>query len=252
MLVISEKEIAANGPGRSLVLICWRQFWTERNLAKRGIRFRGTSLDEVARAYAAMNGPEFDAINSRQDWANWRTIPRALSGNVPDRPLRVLDLGCGTGSSTRVLAHYCPAGSHVTGYEIAEPLLAFARRREYRHRSGAHAHVGFVCQGVTERFPEADGSVDVVNASGVVGHHLKPDTIGPLIAELTRLLKSAGVAMLDVGPTMPACELEPRMAEAGFTRCGHYRSWFGDRCGEMVFRRDSFSAREQKSFDDER
>ena len=231
MLSIPEREICTNGPGRILA-VCWRQFCVERDLARRGIHFRATAFDQVLAAYAAMSEAEFDAINGRQDWANWRTIPRALSGHVPDRPLRVLDLGCGTGSSTRVLAHYCPPGSRLTGYEIAEPLLAFASRRDY----GESAKVDFVCRGVTEPLPEADASVDVINASGVVGHHLEPGTIGPLIAEMRRVLVPGGVAMLDVGPTMPGGVLRRLMAEAGFGYEGHYRSWFGDRTGEMVFR----------------
>ena len=124
MLTISDAEIRQKGPG-GLLAVLWRQWRTERALAKRGIHFRATAIDQVAAAYAAMSQQEFDAVNGRQDWANWRTIPRALDGHVPDEPLRVLDLGCGTGSSTRVLAHYCPPGSHITGYEIAEPLLTF-------------------------------------------------------------------------------------------------------------------------------
>ena len=228
---ISERKIRTNGPGR-IVVVCWRQFCVERDLARRGIHFRATAFDQVLAAYAAMTPDEFDAINGRQDWANWRTIPRALSGHVLDRPLRVLDLGCGTGSSTRVLAYYCPPGSRLTGYEIAEPLLAFARWRDY----GKTAKVDFVCRGVTEPLPEPDASVEVINASGVVGHHLEPGTIGPLIAEVRRVLVPGGVAMLDVGPTMPGPALRRLMAEAGFAYEGHYRSWFGDRTGEMVFR----------------
>src|SRR5262249_12923252 len=148
----------------------------------------------VAAAYAAMTDAEFAAINGRQDWANWRTIPRALSGHVPDRPLRVLDLGCGTGGSTLVLAFYAPAGSHITGYEFAAPLVEVARRRDYRHREGQPTRVEFVCQGVSEPLHAADGSllaggsVDVVNASGVVGHHLDAESIQPLVAELRRVL----------------------------------------------------------------
>src|ERR1022692_4059307 len=114
MLTISEQEIRRNGPGR-ILMVCWQQWRTERALARRGIRFRATAFDQVLAAYAAMTQAEFAAINGPQDWANWRTIPRALSGHVPDRPLRVLDLGCGTGGSTRVLAFYCPLGSRVTG-----------------------------------------------------------------------------------------------------------------------------------------
>lgn len=244
MLIISDEEIGRSGP-RGLLAVLWRQWRIERALARRGIRFRATAIEQVAAAYAAMSQDEFDAVNGRQDWANWRTIPRALSGHVPDEPLRVLDLGCGTGSSTLVLAHYCPADSHVTGYEIAEPLLTFARRRAYRHRSGADAQVDFVCQGVTEKLRAADGkaiaggSVDLINASGVVGHHLDPQTFSTLLSEIARVLTPPGVAMLDVGPTLPGPVLQSLMSAAHFTFLGHYRSWFGDPTGEMVFRRNA-------------
>ena len=235
MLLLSEREIRRNGPGRILA-VCWRQLRVERDLARRGIHFRATAFDQVLAAYAAMTEAEFDAINGRQDWANWRTIPRALSDQVQDGPLRVLDLGCGTGSSTRVLAHYCPLGSRITGYEIAEPLLAFASRRNYRLRDGTKANVDFMCRGVTEPLRQPDASIDVINASGVVGHHLEPATIAPLIAEMRRVLVPGGVAMLDIGPTMPGRELR-RLMTADFTYAGHHRSWFGDLTGEMVFRR---------------
>jgi SAM-dependent methyltransferase len=228
---------------RSVLLACWRQWRAERSLHRRGIRFRHTDPNIVAAAYAAMTDREFDAINAPQDWANWRTIPRALNGHVADRPLTVLDLGCGTGSSTRVLAYYCPAESTIIAYEMAEALLCCARRRQYLHGSGRLAKVEFVCQGVTEPFRSSDGSmlpdhsVDLVNASGVVGHHLDADLIRPLIAELQRVLVSDGVAMLDVGPTLRARALVKIMAAAGFACLGHYRSCFLDPTGEVVFRR---------------
>src|ERR1700722_9662120 len=117
-LVLPEAEIRRHGPG-NLLAVCLRQWRAELNLARRGIHFRSTDPEQVAAAYRAMAAPEFDAINGRQDWANWRTIPRCLSGHVPDRPLRILDLGCGTGSSTRVLAFCAPPGSHIIGYELA-------------------------------------------------------------------------------------------------------------------------------------
>jgi SAM-dependent methyltransferase len=236
MLTIAEDEIRRHGPG-NILAVCWRQWRTERRLARRGIRFRGTDAQRVATAYASMSADEFDAINGRQDWANWRTIPRALSGHVPDRPLRVLDLGCGSGTSTRVLAFYCPAGSSITGYEFAEPLVAVARKRDYRRRDGEPAQVDFVCQSVTEPLRQADGSVDLVNASGVVGHHLDTTSAGPLIGELRRVLRAEGVAMLDPGPTLVGPDLRALMQRAGFTLLGHYYSWFGDMGGEMVFRR---------------
>jgi SAM-dependent methyltransferase len=242
MLTIQERDRRRRGPGH-LLAVCWRQWRAERSMARRGVHFRTTNARAAAAAYAAMTDQEFEAINGRQDWANWRTIPRALNGHLPDRPLRVLDLGCGTGSSTRVLAFYCPPSSHLTGYEIAAPLVEVARRQRYRHRSGSPAQVDFCCQGVTEPLRQADGalvpdaSVDLVNASGVVGHHLTPQTVAPLVHELQRLLTAEGVALLDVGPSLSAAQLTRVMEAAGFQRRGRYRSWLLDPTGEVVFRR---------------
>jgi SAM-dependent methyltransferase len=241
MLVLSEREIRKQGP--HALACCWRQWRGECRLRRRSIHFRDTDPQIVAASYAAMTDWEFDAINARQDWANWRTIPRALNGRVPNRPLTVLDLGCGSGSSVRVLAHYCPAGSTIIAYEMAEPRLARARRGSYRHRSGNPATVEFVCQPVTQPFRRADGSlvadhgVDLVNASGVVGHHLDAESVRPLIAELERVLGREGIAMLDVGPALPARTLVTLMSASGFQVLGHYRSWFLDPTGEIVFRR---------------
>ncbi len=239
-LIIPERIIRRQGPGHVLA-VCWRQWRTERALARRGIHFRATDPERVAAAYAALSDQEFAAVNGRQDWANWRTIPRALSGHIPNRPLRVLDLGCGSGGSTRVLAFYCPAGSHLTGYELAAPLLVAARRRTYRHSSGQPVHVDFFRQGVTEPLRQADGTlvpdgnVAVVNASGVVGHHLTAKTIQPLVEELRRVLRGGGIAQLDVGPSLQAAELTALMTAAGFLRQGHYRSWWWDPTGQVVF-----------------
>jgi SAM-dependent methyltransferase len=242
MLIIAKRDIRRHSPGH-LLAVCWRQWRAERALARRGLHFRTADPAAVGAAYAAMSNEEFDAINGRQDWANWRTIPGALSGHVPDQPLRVLDLGCGTGGSTRVLAFYCPAGSHITGYEIAPALVDVARRRTYLHRSGAPALVFFYCQGMTESLRANDGvliadhSVDLVNASGVVGHHLTPQTVGPLVKELCRVVRPGGVALLDVGPTLGDEELTNVFTVAGFRRLGRSRSWALDPTGEVVFQR---------------
>ncbi len=240
ILQITSREIRQAGRGNVLA-VCWRQWRAERGLERRGLHFRSTDSKTVAAAYSAMTESEFDAVNGRQDWANWRTIPRAMNAHVPDRPLRVLDLGCGTGGSTRVLAWYAPTGSIITGYELAEHLLLYARRRDYRNRQGGAVQVDFVCQAVNETLRLPDGcpilqrTIDVVNASGVVGHHLNPETIAPLITELRRVLVPGGIAMLDFGPSLGGPRLRGLMTEAGLTYLGHYRSGWWDPTGEMVF-----------------
>lgn len=240
MLQISERDIRRYGKGSALAAL-WRQWRAERRLTRRGVHFRDTDPQRIAAAYAAMSEEDFEDINARQDWANWRTIPRCLSGRVPNRALRILDLGCGAGGSTQVLAFYAPSASHITGYEFAAPLLAVARRRAYRCRDGTAAHVDFRAQGVTDPWCDADdaplpaASVDAVNASGVVGHHLNEATMHALIAELDRVLSPGGVACLDVGPTLGPKALTRLMDAAGFRSLGRRRSWFFDPTGEITF-----------------
>lgn len=236
LLRIDEAEIARHGPGHILA-VCWRQWRVESALAARGVCFRTTDPAVAEAAYGAMSEEEFEAINGRQAWANWRTIPRALSGHIEDRPLRVIDLGCGTGPSTQVLAFYCPAGSSIAGYEIAEPLVRVAGKRRHPHRSGSLADVQFVARPVTEPLHAADASVDLANASGMVGHHLTPETIAPLVNELGRVLSPRGIAMLDVGPTLGEEALTIAMARSGFEHRGRFKSWPGDPTGEVVFGR---------------
>jgi len=241
MLHISSRDIRRHGKG-NVAGVLWRQWRAERRLRRRGVDFRDTDIEKVAQAYTEMSVEDFEGVNARQVWANWRTIPRSLSDHVPDRPLRVLDLGCGTGGSTQVLAFYCPVGSHITGYEIAEPLVTMAKRRVYRQREGKIARVDFRRQSVTERFLDAagaeieNGTVDVANAGGVVGHHLDEGMLQPVVQELTRVLKRSGIACLDVGPTLTAETLTRRMGEWGYRSLGRQRSWFGDPTGVVVFR----------------
>lgn len=243
-LTISQDELRRRGPG-NLLAVCWRQWRAERDLARRGIHFRSTDPDRVGAAYAAMSADEFEFINGRQEWANWRTIPRALDGRLPDEPWRVFDLGCGTGTSTRVLASLCPLGSVIVGYELARPLVDVARRRRYPHRSGRDATVHFVCQPVTEPWrlpggdPVPDGCADLVNACGIVGHHLDPTTVRPLLAEVRRVVHDGGLVLLDDGPTLSPSTLVRVARPFGLRPITRVRACLLARDGQVVFRRQS-------------
>jgi SAM-dependent methyltransferase len=143
-----------------------------------------------------------------------------------------------------VLAWYAPPGSHLSGHERSEALVNVARLRQYQHRANGHpARVDFVCQDLTKPLLEKDGakvadqSADVVNSSGVIGHHFNIITIDPVVKELCRVLRPGGVAMLDIGPTLPERELTTFLTSMGFCRMGHWRSWRFDPTGQVVYRR---------------
>lgn len=108
----------AHLPDTNIVRISLRQAVGEWTLKWfKHLNFRHGKNEQAVAAYQRMTLEEFDAINARQRWANWRTIPRNLSGRLENRPLRALDLCCGVGQSTEVLAHYLPAGSQILGLE---------------------------------------------------------------------------------------------------------------------------------------
>lgn len=245
MLKIDETGAATWSPENLLNLsfLCLRQWLTERLLLWRGIRFRTTDPNEARNAYASMTPAEFDAINGRQAWANWQVIARALNGNVPDKPLAGIDLACGTGLSTQVLSYYCPLGSEFIGYELSAPLAELAQKRHYNHRTGKATQVSFCSQDITQTWLKTDGSpvaarsIDLINASGVIGHHFTLALLLPLIVEINRVLTADGIVMLDVGPTLSEDALVEAMTKAGFKRINrYYSSWF-DPNGQVVFSR---------------
>jgi ubiquinone/menaquinone biosynthesis C-methylase UbiE len=100
----------------------------------------------------------------------WERLPAELQ--APDLPVRaafarahvhsgdrVLDLGCGQGDLTAVLAE---AGAHPRGVEIAEAAVRRARRR--------HPQLRFELAPIDGPLPLQDNTFDVVWASEVIEH----------------------------------------------------------------------------------
>jgi SAM-dependent methyltransferase len=211
----------------------------------RKIPFRSSRNDEACRAYARLALWEFEAINERQAWANWRTIRRNLAGRAPRRPVRVIDLCCGTGRSTEVLAFYLEPGSTLLGVDADARFVAAARERRYRTREGYSADVTFRCQSVLEPLRDAatdrvsDSSVDVVNSSGAVGCHFEAKATAILADEVARVVRPGGLALIDCGPdgTGPK-ELHAIFDARGFRAIHRARSCLFDRYWQVCFRKE--------------
>jgi SAM-dependent methyltransferase len=209
-----------------------------------GIRFRNNCNDEALRAYSSMTPRQFEHINARQSWANWRTIPRNLNRRLPNRPLFIVDLCCGIGESTEVIACYAAPGSQILGLEYNERFVAAARGRAYTNDRGFAASVAFTAQSVLDTFRDADGSVlkdssvDWANCSGAVGCHFKPDATEQLAGELARVIRPDGLATIDTGPGgTNAVEATRVFRRLGFEKLGAARSCWLDRYTQICFRR---------------
>jgi SAM-dependent methyltransferase len=254
MPVYDESMIRENArrrlAGTSLLGIVAKQAFSEKILLRvlKGVNFRYNENSLATRAYRAMTINEFEGINARQQWANWRTIPRNLSGRLPEDPIFALDLCCGVGHSTEVLACYLPPRSSILGLEFNPDFVAQAQARSEKYQSfdGTPAHTSFVAQSVLETFRDAagnelaSGSVDLVNCCGAVGVHFKPDATRVLAAEVARVLRVGGLATIDSGPYGTSTDdLVSIFGELGLKKVNSVRSCFLDYSRQVCFEKQS-------------
>ena len=99
------------------------------------------------------------------------------------RPLRVLDVGCGIGLTDRLLL---PHVSSLEGVDVSAGMVERARKA-----NPAAAYQ--VYDGRT--LPFADGEFDVSFAITVL-HHVEPPDRAPLLAEMGRVTKRDGLALV--------------------------------------------------------
>jgi SAM-dependent methyltransferase len=96
-------------------------------------------------------------------------------------PLKILDVGCGTGANLEMLSQFGVAG----GVDVSEEALSFCKARGLAN----------VKQGAAEALPYDDHSFDLVTGLDVV-EHLDDDLAG--LREMRRVLTREGRAVLFV------------------------------------------------------
>ncbi|MEL6494083.1 MAG: class I SAM-dependent methyltransferase [Cyanobacteria bacterium J06623_7] len=126
------------------------------------------------------------AVPPNETW-NREAVIRAVKGN----PQTILDLGCGTGSTTIMLKQAFPTAA-VTGLDLSPQMLTMS---EYKAQQEG-LDITWV-HGQAETTPFADGEFDIVTASLLF--HETPTAIAQnILQEAYRLLKPGGqVIILD-------------------------------------------------------
>ena len=114
----------------------------------------------------------------------WSTLARRFSEAVPSsEPLRLLDVGCGTGHSRQI---YAARSRAYFGLDVSLVSLQVARRRS---RVPGEEKPGGWLRGDAFRLPFGDSALDAVAFSSVL-HHL-PDRPAAL-REAHRVLRAGG------------------------------------------------------------
>ena len=110
---------------------------------------------------------------------------------------RVLDAGCGTGSTAIAAARIVGAAGSVLGIDPSEHMIARASRKA--QRAGVRAEFR---TGRAEALPVGNASCDVV-ISTMMMHHLRSEARGKFAAECRRVLRPGGRAFVaDFGPPL--------------------------------------------------
>lgn len=116
-----------------------------------------------------------------------RAIIRRIRARFGNRPLTILDVGCGTGLFATRIRSALPA-ARVWGVDLVAAMLAKGAGR-WRRNVGAITPI----QGDSERLPFASGSFDVVTCANSFHHYPHQ---GRAIAEMRRVLRPGGRLML--------------------------------------------------------
>lgn len=138
--------------------------------------FNRTLFSEVA--------PKYDFITKALSLGRDAAWKRKLLASLPhkEKPACV-DLACGTGDLTRMLAARFP-GANVTGLDLTPAMLEIA------HQRTADLRITYL-EGSMDRLPFAPGSIDIVTG----GYALRnaPD-LGRTLDEIARVLRPGGCA----------------------------------------------------------
>ena len=192
----------------------------------------GGSLIGGGRAYDLFASAMFGG-RRRVAYTTLARVSGARSGD------RVLDVGCGTGYLTRIMAEHVGPTGRATGLDPSASVVAHARGLT---RS---SHCDYV-DGIAERLDFPDGSYDTV-VTCLVMHHLPAAVRSTAIVEMARVLRPGGrILVADfrppsgrigrhvmdavVGPAMSDNDvraLAPLVRDAGFQSVaeGRVRPW---------------------------
>lgn len=138
-------------------------------------------FDNIAGSYDSLN--HIMSLDADKSWR--KTMLGKLGEGVDGRPLKVLDLACGTGDSTIAIARGLPRAK-VTGLDLSEGMLKVMEGKVEKEGLGDRITA---VRGDGECLPFADGTFDRVSiAFGIRNFQNREQGL----AEMLRVLRPGG------------------------------------------------------------
>ena len=134
----------------------------------------------------------YDAVTAIAAPPNEAKIRARGIACISGQPSRILDLGCGTGSSTLLLAKAFP-NAQIVGLDLSPYMLVYSERKAQCAPSPVRT-ISWQ-QGLAERTPFDDASFDLVTASFLL-HELPPQISRRVLQECQRVLVPGGQFLL--------------------------------------------------------
>ena len=113
---------------------------------------------------------------------------QGLSGSTAGRPLKLLDVACGTGHLLRMLGAALP-GARLFGVDLSPHYLAWAREKLPRELD-----VSLVCENA-EHLPFPDSHFDAATNVFLL-HELPAEVRARILGELARVVRPGGLAVV--------------------------------------------------------
>ena len=193
------------------------------------------SVDKLL-GYSAFSGDtSFYEDDYRKEAYFWGVRPslkclKVLELLPPERPLKLLDIGCGEGKDAVFFAR---CGYEVSAFDISEAGLYKARRLADQARVPLRT---FRADLWDYRLEE---HYDILYSSGVL-HYIKPDLRDEVMANYKAHVNGGGLAAFQVFVEKPFIEAPPEKEDHSHPwRSGqlftYFHDWYVEQCEERVF-----------------
>jgi len=157
--------------------------------------YRKAAFHGIEQGYLSADAAvTYDPITQYVLPPNETWVRQALIDKIQGQPRRILDLGCGTGTTTRLLKQAFPT-AEVIGLDLSPHMLVVADDKARQ----ANLTISWV-HGNAEHTPFPTASFDLVTAS-LLFHETPTAVAQTILREAFRLLRPSGeVAILDGNP----------------------------------------------------